>query len=59
MVAASYENMPRLGDSGLTASDQVSALEADHPPMCQGWLKMCREKERTITLPEHMGGAIK
>jgi len=25
--------------------------------MCQGWLKNCREKERTITWTEHMGGS--
>ena len=46
---ASYEDVPRLGDSGLTASDQVSALEADDPCMCQGVVKMgwIKERERT------------
>jgi len=46
---ASYEDVPRLGDSGLTASDQVSALEADDPCMCQGVVKMDQFKEREST----------
>jgi len=36
---ASYETCRGSGDGGPTASDQVSALEADDPRMCQGVVK--------------------
>jgi hypothetical protein len=36
---ASYETCRGSGDGGPKASDQVSALEADDPRMCQGVVK--------------------